>query len=432
MLLVCQSSSVNRRHGESWLWDNGRGARVVVDVGDDADLASRAANFDPDILVLTHDDHDHIGAAKSFFEHRNAEVPPRADKIESTLRGRPRVRELWVPSDWLRLALAAHEVVFESTSGVVSTRGDHARAGHTLERPEGLREPQSTEGGAEFTEHRWYGAFELPERTQEAEELPNDIMEALGAITKEHQAELADAVAAGVCRERSAHWGTRYPRGAWSGSTREVSKRVAKTAVKVAYILRIAQLCGWRFRFFDSDFATWNHRKQISLPPWVTEGIPGVVTILNAVQVTSHRLQMKDAREALLTFAFLTVQNRRAIATFLWPQMPEQDDGVIIWSDTEARIGGQLPAAPLVPWHLVGSMSAPHHASVVAQHAEIWKNRLPSVRVINSSNTEDDAPEFLAIPPCLRSCTACLSLEGGDGLWSNGLFASRTCDPSHC
>lgn len=432
MLLVCQSSLVNTHHGESWLWDNGRGARVVVDVGDDADLASRAANFDPDILVLTHDDQDHIGAAKFFFEHQSAEVPPRADKVESTLRGRPRVRELWVPSDWLRLALAAHEVISKATSGVVSTRADQVGVEHSRECPEWLREPQSTEDEGDVPKHRWFGAFELPERTQEAEELPNDVLEALSVITKEHQEALADAVAAGVRRERWARWGRRHPRGAWSGSTQEVSKRVAKTAVAVAYILRIAQRHGWQFRFFDSDFATWSHHTQTSLPPWVTEGIPGVVTVLNAVQVTVHRLQMKDADEALLTFAFLTVQNRRAIATFLWPQMLEQADGVIIWSDTEARIGGHLPAAPLVPWHLVGSMSAPHHASVVAQHVEIWKNRPSSVWVINSCNTEDDAPEFLAIPPCLRSCTACLSLEGDSSIWSNGLFASRTCAHNHC
>jgi hypothetical protein len=112
MHLICQTDAEVAHPGESWLWENSEEFRVVVDVGAHEPFARRAAAFEPDVLVLTHDDNDHIGAAMSFFDQRAAEPP--MPSTRPTSLGRPAFRrpfEVWMPYDWSRLGIVAAQAV---------------------------------------------------------------------------------------------------------------------------------------------------------------------------------------------------------------------------------------------------------------------------------------------------------------------------------
>ncbi len=65
--------------------------RIVVDLGTKADrIGRRAVREDPDVIVLTHDDRDHISGAPAALWSLN----PRAD------------RQVWLPADWWYLVAA--------------------------------------------------------------------------------------------------------------------------------------------------------------------------------------------------------------------------------------------------------------------------------------------------------------------------------------
>jgi glyoxylase-like metal-dependent hydrolase (beta-lactamase superfamily II) len=64
--------------GESWMWDS-HGVRVAVDVGATKGLGRVAASFAPDMVVLTHDDSDHVGGVVEFLESANSNTRHRLE-----------------------------------------------------------------------------------------------------------------------------------------------------------------------------------------------------------------------------------------------------------------------------------------------------------------------------------------------------------------
>lgn len=214
---------------------------------------------------------------------------------------------------------------------------------------------------------------------------------------------------------------------------------------KSAQLLSIVQTslrAGARVRFFSTDAVG-------TTPPWVSAGLPGVLTLVNAVEVFFVRSKQVDPGINLYLAVCLTVQNRRALAPFLWDTgcactevlhriLPRHTDcreqcdlrsarrpwGVLIWSDgagESARVTGATGIhSDFVPWEHVALMTAPHHASATADHQPIWRAREAfcafvgrQIPVLSAGGRmRRTASEFTDdLPPDLRACTRCRHLS---------------------
>lgn len=112
--------------GESWLWGN-HDRRVVVDLGKN-ELGRRAGYFSPHVLILTHDDSDHV-SIKSVNQFKTALVDCR-----NCFSPTP---ELWLPLDWWRLiyALDRYDPKVKDNRGAESPfvgDGGESKLGHGL------------------------------------------------------------------------------------------------------------------------------------------------------------------------------------------------------------------------------------------------------------------------------------------------------------
>ncbi|MFI6831142.1 MBL fold metallo-hydrolase [Kribbella sp. NPDC050241] len=458
MRLICQqpSPTTSRHPGESWLWQGPGNFRVVVDVGSADDFARGAASFAPNVLILTHDDADHVGAIDSFFEaYRH---PPSS---AATV-----VPEVWAPLDWFR--------VLQALAGLSASPpgSSPAEARHQLSRPvldqvdddasveaiqgllglaSPLRDHSIRSGASDQVANAYPGAdaaesleLDLAEPANLPAKLVADIEQFLNigpdnllsdtlpahpiseptarrsderrrvraAMPPQNRIQQAVEAAISTNREVISKLHHDEPNDAWPDSAAEVADRVAASAVRLALIVLRASYVGCRFRWFDVDRATAE-----KLPCWPTEGRPGRATIVNAVEVEPGRLPDSTRPDVALYFSVrLSIQNRRALVTYLWPTAlsaeriwvrDNQTDGVLIWSDSTGRVAGGPPTAGVVPWRTTSIMSAPHHASKDAGHKAIWRYRPPGVKVILSSNRHRDSPDFLALPLSLRDCTMC-------------------------
>ncbi|MEO9322228.1 MBL fold metallo-hydrolase [Nocardioides sp. C4-1] len=227
---------------------------------------------------------------------------------------------------------------------------------------------------------------------------------------------------------------------------KKVGERAAESARRVVALVWQAHALGFRFRWFDVDRA-----RYAGEPRWHESGLPGTCTIVSAEQVMATDLpEPQQALAVLARASYLTIQNDRALVTFLWPSAgpaikdvadflvavwmraplgarragtrwsrrevealvrdktsAQVNDGVIIWSDSSAKLLDRWPAVPYVPWPLIGLMSAPHHASTDDVNTEIWRARPFQVRVMLSANKHRDHEKFFEVFPTHRGCTKC-------------------------
>lgn len=549
VFLVCQTDPSTSHPGESWLWENPDEFRVVIDMGDHEPFAQRAAAFEPDVLILTHDDDDHVGSALSFFKYRAAQPPAPSTRRSSLARPTVvRKLEVWVPYDWLRLGLVASEVQFEATVGLglagssaagdnravgdasdedpsdpqvavqlddsgADERGDgdlrsfivddsvegltfdeawrnQARFGHTEAAAAGyvdrdphneafelpLPEPRFHDGATEISSWEENDPTQLRESWDAAQDqtepespnvgsdgLPDHIVAALAAIgTGIDLGQLAKLAELAVEKERTDNLKEIGGRRKWVGSHKQVGQRIAQTAAKISAIILAAHEAGATFRFFDPDRALLDYHRGggsgVGPVPWKSQGIRGIVTIVNAVQVRPQHRRSRAPASDLIKLAYITVQNRRALVTFLWPKyvctkqlrrpyplrsVSGASGGVLIWSDSEHRVLTEKPNSTVIPWCHISVMSAPHHASRDLQHVDIWQERPRHVSVLLSHNSEPDTTEFTRIPNLLRDCTKCAKYYGirevsavsWDGLverdWQRRFSLTGFCDYNH-
>lgn len=205
-------------------------------------------------------------------------------------------------------------------------------------------------------------------------------------------------------------------------------------------IVETSLRAGVRLRFFSTDAVG-------ATPPWASAGRPGMLTVVNAVEVFFVRSKQVDPGANLYLAMSLTAQNRRALAPFLWDagcaealdqivhldtnywderdlRSPTKPWGVLIWSDgagESARVTGAAGIhSDFVPWEHVALMTAPHHASATADHQPIWRAREAFCNFVGrqipvlsaGGNMLRTAPEFtdeLAFD--LRACTRCRHLK---------------------
>lgn len=492
MRLECLTDRLVGLPGESWLWTGYDGFRVAVDVGASAaHFGLTVAGHEPHVLILTHDDDDHIKGIADFLGAMQAE-PSRPRPLRNSLGSGLNPLQIWIPFDWVRLALVLAVTqgllepgdydVDDLDSGLAPATNVHRQQRNRevdsvaaaidtalCEARDEAKQRGSTKGkdgrtkkiggtsDAEVIRNRTvfgpagydrdlaHHRFPVVRRRRDDEVMSDPLrlthrsrdevvlehehhqngmageMDRLSGLVEtitglgDREQVLIDAVTVAVSRRRRKFRDLFKEDRGWTGTDEDLAERAVKTADQTLAILRQGLRAGAMFRFFDPDAALAVARAfPNASPPWQTQGEPGRVTILNAGEVRVRVPHIGDRRhakdDALALAALLTVQNSRALATFLWPE-PGQDwrsgCGAIIWSDTEHGIVGEPPTHRVVPWFATSVMSAPHHASDDPFHADLWHHRPNHVRVLLSHNRERDTDRFLSLPPSQRDCTKC-------------------------
>lgn len=468
MRLICQRDPRIDYPGESWLWTGSDGFRVAVDVGaGKADFGLTVAAHEPHVVVLTHDDRDHIGGVNDFLSAMLVAPTPGWHMRHNAASRSPDPLEIWMPYDWVRLllVLAMAEGVLDGDETAEGFEADNfiqesllaaheARPRRSVKGKDGLTRKIGGVTDSEVLRNRKvFGArhdeylLALGDRQSYNSEFPldsagdrtdsdssagrseeasrrarladmaslDDLMESVEALDLANEDDLIQQVKEAIVKRRGRLKDLFKGARGWTGEPDEMAERAVETAHRTLGLIRTALAAGVTLRFFDPDSAlavsrAFPHADE----PWRRAGLPGRVTILNAREVPVRvPKKPKDMPEALALAARLTVQNRRALATFLWPEqdMPWHDRyrGALIWSDTEHGLMGEAPTHRVVPWSLISTMSAPHHASTDEFHIDLWRYRPQHVRVLLSHNIHDDTDRFLTLATSQRDCTKCAS-----------------------
>jgi hypothetical protein len=327
---------------------------VVVDLGASASMGAKAASTRPRILILTHDDSDHIGGAAGF----------------AAAGGFGTLSELWVPFEWsiLTVTLLAMSTVPVARGESVSTRQAAA-----VVRDLAQADPDITRGARDIDRRR------LPYAAAAAFA---ENLDALTVQTLDGADDLDPAVV----------------------------KRVQSRASALMKILAAADEEKVTIRYFSVDRA-----KGLGVEPWSESGEPGVVTLANALEQSPPAVSaLAPTILSLYAVIRLTIQNRRALCPVLW-HGGSLDGAVIVWSDSSGEWLADVPAFTVLA--KFAASTAPHHGSVNPSHDAIWKelrSRFPTLSLpmlclggSSSQNTGGVRAEYAALPSRGRACTRC-------------------------
>lgn len=338
--------------------------KVIVDLGRTASAGHAAASFGPKITVLTHSDLDHIGGAPAFFDALNSS----------------RKSELWLPYEWAVLVDAVHAL----TGGLMSSGSGEEQYANAISQLKGLvvavsdRSPLSRDldlmqGDPQFIDF---------DRGISARAIADSIEASFG-----QPGTMLDLLRGG--------FGLNY----LLADPQKLAKDICTKAKILRKVINGARLNGLRIRWFSVD-----HDRADGAQPWRFEGIPGVATLVNAVEVTPpHPLDSGDVVMMLVSHS-LTIQNRRALATYLWAD----HQGAIVWSDGD----GSHCDLDQLPWTDIAAMTAPHHGSATSDHDPIWaaaNKYAPNIDVILAGGLANQRlhEAFLGWRNARRACGKC-------------------------
>lgn len=356
-----------------------RAHRYVVDFGNTTSrLWKRAVDAEPEIVILTHDDTDHIGGAAVALR-------------QLALRRPTTPTEIWLPADWLLVLIASAALGdpdFEATPGDADLS------------PEAVEALMTGEGG---------GVPGLPRVDEhQKEQLNSDSIAATGAMVDElleraervvGAADLAEVLEGVITADRH----ERLQSLGVLGTSAAIATRGAKQALRIRRIIAAARGCG-TVRWFSVDVG------PCPGPLWLAHGRPGELTLINAEEVVpTWRSRVSSPGVTLLYLVSLvTIQNERALVPFVWPTEADRN-GVIIWSDSTGASCAPTTAAGPTPWAKAGLMTAPHHGSRSPDHQAIWDGRsahAPAAVVLLSNNRWPTTVEYVNLHP-RHACTHC-------------------------
>jgi len=364
--------------GEALLWETptgrriGRG-RVAVDLGSGDYTGRVVAHHQPDVVVLTHDDGDHVGDWDAF--------------ARTGLRG---LRELWVPAEWGTLLALLEVAPLRSVAG---SGGD----GSDRRTDQSLRDSYLGDGDRAYP-NEWAATRDAQNRKEAVTHHARSLKGDDGFLTAlaEHLRKQRDV---GGAREGRAE--------RWQGTPRVVGERLLDSAVKISNILLDARASGVWMRYFSVEKAMRDGglRPALGLVPRFA------VTIANAHEVKPAHLLHRPSSDTLARLLALTVQNRRALAPVLWSE--RGGPTVIVWSDTSGQWIRKIKDFPDLLEHAIVT-TAPHHGSDNGAHDRVWKAiktmlaRDETVVVCAGGEASQGLhPAFLLVPRLRRACTRC-------------------------
>lgn len=379
-------------------------APIVFDIGRKS-FAPRVPS-DTRVVVLSHDDSDHIGGAEEFF----------TTQCRSTANRRATQAELWVPYEWswayraligllrpsaplsddtLRIVAAhASDALAGATRSAPAYRGDddgsdrqeqHARPldydGGDLRTSSHGHAPESDARGADRREEHvllpgdWLVQDEegIGEREQGRREVRGrrerwQCPDILPWLDDASASDRGDAVRQRVCDTVAdivdAVLGDPEEHGLplVSGRRRsEVVRRTAASAARTATIITLAVRAGWRVRFFSYTAA----QCITGCPPYMNEGSPGEFTIVNAREVQVSWTGLGDGALLLMAAGYLTVQNRRSLVALASAAGVPR---ALLWADSS----GAFICKSIMPPEFEGLFTAPHHGSGNRAHDPVW------------------------------------------------------------
>lgn len=338
----------------------------VVDVGQTKVMGARVSQHLPRIIVLTHDDGDHIGG----FDH-----------VDETALSK--LEELWVPFEWGALLFTLARGLDQGSPGF------------------------SDDPSVDNVER----VVERLKAAREQADVRTEILDSTSEILR-NRAELArEAVA--ILRSTSGQrelFGSLYvkmnrtPAGRPPGAPRDVAERALERAEALIRILGRASKSGVSIRFFSVDIDRSERRSS-----WAVSGYPGEMTIMNAVEVGTPRTWGESSIQFVAGLLTLTVQNQRALCTLLWSADGSRGRAAV-WSDSA---GDWLPARNYAPLNQIQISSAPHHGSPTKKHDRIWhslagiRRSLFVVCAGGNGSQKGVHASFLAIEAQRRGCTRC-------------------------
>lgn len=366
-LIAIVGPTPGQGHGECFIWKCRSDTKVVaVDAGGASSIGNHAGTHSPEILILSHDDNDHIRGAVKLINTAGASL-----------------QELWIPAEW---AILIRQIAETNQNLLLSDEPETVRV--SVENLEGSIADQITRTAEET------------EEVQLSVELLNLAAENLSSWY------LASVGSTQGFSIEEPPLATEY----WYGAKDldEIIKRVRFRANTLIGILNASLANSVRIRFFSIDLALSSTSKQ-----WETEGMPGTATLANASEAP-HSLAVRIPPGLAYTYALtrLTVQNRRALCTLLWSDPDTPNGGVAIWSDTDGHwLDHSSPLGLARVISTLGASSAPHHASANIAHNRVWTElrRAPDALImINAGGQKNQSyrPEYNALKS-RRCCTWC-------------------------
>lgn len=378
----------------------------VIDLGIGSDLGEQAAVASPSIVVLTHDDQDHIGGWDSF-----AKIQDRSTR---------KIKQLWVPAEWGYLAVCALQVDPPSNIMHGNIRLDDVQA-KKLALALDVAEMRSV-----WSEER-YMAVSPQEGNLDGRSFDN--MEKTRAILDGSKSDIIEEFEKIDKKLTSRH------RSRMNGKAKLPSSQdsASRTFDRWRNICEILTWCGnnnIRVRFFSTRLAThWG--KHPKSGPWRNVGIPEKFTIANAAEVNPANLAVTNHLGVAYYVSRLTAQNRLALTPYLHGNHESGGMGIMVWSDSagepvmgEGKYSGKK--WDLTPWDRIGVMTAPHHGSTNKAHDRIWEARSeeckersgvcprrPKIAVVvaGTKKEQDVHSAVKQIPKGVRCCNRCRHVE---------------------
>lgn len=315
-------------HGECFVWSQD-GRVVAVDAGGARSVGKYAGARKPEVLILSHDDKDHIGGAVAL--------------INSAKRA---LRQLWVPAEW---AILIYQISRTTQATLLEAGGE-------------------TVNVEEISD-------DIRRQVVELADAADGSVLTLGTLASAERN--LSSWRADPSGSQQGFWmrQSSQQRRYWYGakSLDEIIERVKKRAGALLRIFKAAHSNGVQLRFFSIDLALADARVG---PAWETAnaGIPGIVTLANAVEAPhAVRVFIPAGLPQAYALTRLTVQNRRALCTLLWSEPNTPSGGVMVWSDTDGHwLKSLRPRGFSKVTVALAASSAPHHASGNSAHDEVW------------------------------------------------------------
>lgn len=436
-------AEANRWNGDCFIvrGAGGTDAPVVFDIGRKS-FAPRVPS-DTRVVVLSHDDSDHIGGAEEFF----------GMQCRSTSNRRATQAELWVPYEWswayrafLGLPRYPSAPLGDDVARIVAAHASDTLAGATRSAPERravgdgsdrreqhLRQLDYGGGGTTSDGHVPEADAHGADRREEHVLLPGDrlVQDRSGIDEREpgrgedrgesrqppdilpwlDDASVSDRGDAVRQRVHDIVAGTvdlvlddpqEHDLPLVGGSRRsEVVRRTAESAARTATIITLAVRAGWHVRCFSYTAA----QSVAGFPPFMNEGVAGEFTIVNAREVQVSWTGLSDGALLFMAARYLTVQNRRSlVALASVAGVPR----ALLWADSS----GAFICNSIMPPEFDGLFTAPHHGSGNQAHDPVWRwmwnHACPTGLVSTRNNTiRHLRRDFFAFHPRRRAATFC-------------------------